>query len=131
MSMPDPNPSPGERLAARAAARLQESAPSGGPVAQFDPAAIALILAVLRIALAWIERRRSGGAQQEAAELKTPRWWQPLRVARRLRLLGEVRREVLSTGHLAGPEPCLDAVLDEIHESTDADLDAVGKEVLP
>lgn len=127
MIEPDRMPSVGERIAGRAAARLRAGGPGGPALAQVDPATIALILAVARLVLLWIERR-SARPREAVGDLRRPRWWQPLKRFRRREVLASVSR-LVGPAALDAPEACLDAVLDELRDSNDADLATLIGEV--
>jgi hypothetical protein len=141
--MPEkPVPQPrADEFARRAAERLEKEDPAVGRVARFDPAWIALFIAIVRLLVILLGPEAVPDA---IARLKSPRWWQLVALARRRRLLSEARQHLRglhgSTPSLArvlhdNPEALagasVDVALDEAASSSRDDLRAIAEEAKP
>jgi hypothetical protein len=132
MSSPESAPDATTRFAARVTDLLRKPDRSPEAISALDPATIALIITVVRLVLIWIQRRRAREVRNWAVSLRAPRRWQFLCIQRRTRLLDAVQKRIASQASSTGQNPSelLDAVLETVVDSPDAEIESLTKEIL-
>src|SRR5262245_31464425 len=124
MSTSDSTSAPSVRFAARVSALRKDPEDPSGSVKQIDPATIALIIAIVRLVLIWIERRKARELRNWAISLQAPRRWQFLCIQRRVRLLEAVRKRIANepAANSLSPAEWLDSVLAGVVNSPETEM---------